>query len=83
MATLADALALHRAGKLAEAGSLYDRVIDQHPEQPDALHLRGVVYMQLGELREAVRLIGKAIVLRPDDATFYSNLAAALYRLQM
>lgn len=83
MATLADALALHRAGKLDEAGALYDRVIDQHPEQPDALHLRGVVHMQRGELREAVRLIGKAIVLRPDDAAFYSNLAAALYRLQM
>jgi tetratricopeptide (TPR) repeat protein len=83
MATLADALALHRAGKFEEAGALYDRVLQVHPEQPDALHLRGVVHMQRGELREAVRLIGKAIVLRPGDAAFYSNLAAALYRLQM
>jgi len=70
VATLADALALHRAGKLDEAGTLYDQLIGQHPEQPDALHLRGVVHMQRGELREAVRLIGKAIVLRPDDAAW-------------
>lgn len=83
MATMADALALHRQGKFDEAGALYDRILEGHPEQPDALHLKGVVHMQRGELREAVRLIGKAIVLRPNDAAFYSNLAAALYRLQM
>ena len=83
MATMADALALHREGKLDEAGALYDRILAVYPEQPDALHLKGVVLMQRGELREAVRLIGQAIILRPEDASFYSNLAAALYRLQM
>ena len=80
---MAEALALHREGRVDEAAVLYDRILAAHPDQPDALHLRGVVYMQRGELREAVKMIGKAIVLRPDDAAFYSNLAAALYRLQM
>lgn len=83
MATLADALALHRADRLDEAERLYDQLLEADPEHPDALHLKGVARMQRGDLRDAVRLIGRAIVQRPDDAAFYSNLAAALYRLQM
>jgi len=75
VATLADALALHRADRLDEAERLYDQLLEADPEHPDALHLKGVARMQRGDLRDAVRLIGRAIVQRPDDAAFYSNLA--------
>ena len=48
---MADALALHREVKFDEAGALYDRIIEVYPEQPDALHLKGVVHMSNADER--------------------------------
>jgi tetratricopeptide (TPR) repeat protein len=78
---LEQAYALHLQGRVAEAEAGYDRVLKREPEQPDAQHLKGVAAMQRGDLRTAVSLISRAIVNRPDEASFYGNLAAALLGL--
>src|SRR5471030_3326155 len=43
------ALEHHRAGRLAEAAQIYQRILEQDPNQPDALHLMGNAACQLGD----------------------------------
>ena len=81
MQLLQRALASHRAGRLADAELGYNSVLEANPEQPDALHLKGVIALQRGDPRSAVSLISKAIVARPQQGAYYSNLAAALEQL--
>jgi len=82
MATIAEALALaldhHMAGRLAEAETLYARILDAMPDQPDALHLRGMLAAQTGRTEEALALIGAAIRHRPDAHGFHANRAKVL-----
>ncbi|CAK0767182.1 protein O-GlcNAc transferase [uncultured Gammaproteobacteria bacterium] len=64
---LAEAIAAHQAGRLAEAEALYGRVLAQNPDHPDALHLIGVIALQAGNYAAAATLIGRALALRPGS----------------
>jgi len=68
---------LHQAGRCADAGRRYDAILAQDPDQPDALHLFGVLHQQNGYFARAVELIGRAVALRPQSAAFHANLAEA------
>lgn len=78
MATIAEALGLalehHRNGRLAEAETLYGRILDADPAQPDALHLLGLLAGQAGRAERGTALIAQAMALRPDAADYPSNL---------
>jgi predicted O-linked N-acetylglucosamine transferase (SPINDLY family) len=74
---LARAVALHQAGRLAEARALYQAILTAEPRQADALHLLGVTHFQTGEPAEAVTLIGKAIAIAPNNPSQYQNIALA------
>jgi tetratricopeptide (TPR) repeat protein len=76
-ALLSQAMALHQAGRLAEAARLYARVLQAAPDQPDALHLLGVIQQQGGDCEASIALIEHAIAQRPA-AHYYCNLANAL-----
>lgn len=77
--TLADALAHHQAGQLAEAKRLYGDALAAAPDSIDALHLLGVIECQEGNPERAADLIGKAVALRPGFvADAHSNLSVAL-----
>ncbi|HEX5273395.1 MAG TPA: tetratricopeptide repeat protein, partial [Gemmataceae bacterium] len=71
------ALAYHQRGLLDEAARLYDAVLADDPEQPDALHLLGVVSLQQGRPQQASDLIRRAVARRPNAAPFHANLAEA------
>jgi tetratricopeptide (TPR) repeat protein len=73
-ATLRQALALHRAGRLKEAEAGYRQALAEQPGNVDALHFLGVAAHQSGRHTEAIDLIRQAIVARPC-ATFWYNLA--------
>lgn len=75
--TMNDAVALHRAGKLDEAALIYERVLAQEPNQPDALHLLGTIALGRGDHGRAVDLIGHAIRFRPGVAAFHVALGIA------
>lgn len=79
---LTQALALHQAGKLAQAEPLYRAALSADPNNADALHLLGVLLDQSGQAPEAVALIGRAVALRPQAPMFYLNLANALVHAQ-
>ncbi len=68
---------LHREGRLAAAAPIYQAVLDQKPDDLDALHLLGVLCHQQGDHARAVELIGRAVALAPNVAAFHANLAEA------
>lgn len=72
------ALEHHRAGRLAEAESIYRQVLDLDPRNAEAWHLLGVIAHQAGKQETAIELIGKALAIRPDLAEAHSNLGLAL-----
>ena len=72
------ALQLHQAGRLPEAEQLYRQTLAADPDCPDALHLLGMLALQSGHTQPAIELIGRAVKLVPDEATFYGNLGLAL-----
>jgi tetratricopeptide (TPR) repeat protein len=75
---LAAALAHHRAGRLDQSEALYRRVLAQRPGHADALHLLGLVTLSRGDWRQAIDLIGQALVAAPRFAQGHSNLGNAL-----
>ncbi|WP_430512789.1 tetratricopeptide repeat protein [Pannonibacter phragmitetus] len=76
--TMRKAVALQQAGEIEKAQRLYKTVLKKNPSSPDANHLLGVCYRQLGFPKRAVEFIGKAISLAPDRAPYHANLARAL-----
>jgi predicted TPR repeat methyltransferase len=80
-ALLAEALALHRAGRLGEAEPLYAAVLAQSPDHPDALHFLGVLRHRQGASGEALALIRRSLALAPDNADAHNNLGNVLFEL--
>ena len=74
MKTLTDAVRYHQAGDLQRAEAKYRDVLDGDPEQPDALHLLGVIAHQQGQHELAVERICRAIALNPEAPAFHCNL---------
>lgn len=77
-ALLLQAFAHHQAGRLREAYAGYQAVLEQAPQQPDALHLQGLVCKAQGLLEEGEKLIRRALAERPDFAAAWYNLGNLL-----
>ncbi|HZZ44395.1 MAG TPA: tetratricopeptide repeat protein [Tepidisphaeraceae bacterium] len=75
---LTNALAHHQAGQLPQAEALYRQILTADPNQPDALHLLGVIAHQVGQQPAAIDLIQRALAVNPNNASFYNNLGEAL-----
>ena len=71
-------MAHHQTGNLSFAESLYKQVLQATPNQPDALHLLGLVAKQKGDLKTAAQLIRKALNYNPNYVEAYVNLGATL-----
>lgn len=80
-APIQEAAALHRAGRLAEAAALYQKILKKNPRDPDALHLLGLVLTQQGDLRSGLDWISKALKTRDDFPDAHSNAAQIAGRL--
>ena len=72
----------HNEGRLSQAESIYNKILQNNPDQPIALHLLGVIAHQTGKNDIAVDLITKALAIKPDYANAHSNLGAALKGLE-
>ena len=75
---LQSAMALHQAGNLQQSETLYKQVLQALPNQPDALHLLGLIAKQKGDLKTANQLMRKALTLNPNYVEAYVNLGATL-----
>ena len=75
---LQTAMAQHQAGNLAQAEALYKQVLQAAPNQPDALHLLGLIAKQKGELATATQLMRQALNFNPNYVEAHVNLGATL-----
>jgi protein O-GlcNAc transferase len=75
---LQQALRLHQAGRLDEAAAHYRLILASSPDNPDALHLLGLVLRRQGDASQAVALISRAVELRPGSHAYRNNLGLAL-----
>jgi Tfp pilus assembly protein PilF len=71
----------HRRGEGGAARELYRQVLAREPNQPDALHLLGLLSQQEGDPRRAAELIRRAIARDPRAPEFQRSLAGALLAL--
>ncbi len=77
--TLSQAMQLQLSGKFQEAANIYLTILQDDPEQPDALHLLGLIRMEQENDQEAVKLMEKALGLFPSASHFHHNISG-LYR---
>ena len=75
------AVALHDQGRLAEATSLYERIVSQQPQHFEAVHRLGVLAYQMGNFAKAAELMAESARLAPDNPAFHSNHGLAQYNL--
>ncbi len=72
----------HQAGRLAEADSLYRRVLEIQPNNASALHLRGVLAHQQARNEDAVGSIEKAIRAGGPHPAVLNDLGKAYFALK-
>ena len=80
--SLSAAVQHHQEGRLAKAGDSYQRILDAHPDQPDALHFLGVLRHQQRRSEEGLALIRRAISLRSTHPDMHNNLGNLLRGLR-
>jgi protein O-GlcNAc transferase len=71
------ALALHRAGQLAQAKAIYDKILVVQPEHFNCLQLAGTLALQTEDFAAAEQRLARAARLRPAEASLHVNLAIA------
>jgi predicted O-linked N-acetylglucosamine transferase (SPINDLY family) len=80
-ALFGQAVALHQAGRLADAEPLYRRILEVQPRHFDALHHLGIIHHQRGEHIAAIRQIDAALKVNPTVAAAHNNRGVALAAL--
>ncbi|WP_019502985.1 tetratricopeptide repeat-containing sulfotransferase family protein [Pseudanabaena sp. PCC 6802] len=68
------AVSLHQAGNLVEAEKLYRQILEQEPQNSDALNMLGVVCHQMNKYNEAISSINRAISINNQKPAYYFNL---------
>jgi tetratricopeptide (TPR) repeat protein len=77
----AQAVSLHRQGRVPAAETLYQAVLAQNPDHAGALHQLGILRLQQGDFHDASRLIGRALDRDPECAEARVNFGLALHAL--
>ncbi len=80
-ALLAEAVALHRKGALAEAIARYEAVVRAEPGHFEALYLLGTAAFQAGRFLPAALWLQEAVAVDPDSAP--AQHATGLARLKL
>ena len=79
--TLQQAIALHQAGRVAEAVHLYQKIIRKDAKAVGALNLLGIAQFQLGHLPQAAEALRRVVKLNPNTPNVDFNLARVLQAL--
>ena len=78
VAPLARALALHHAGKSAEAEAICVEILKRAPRHFGALNLAGVIAYRAGRFERAAELLKEAVAVNPDAPVAHNALGEAL-----
>jgi predicted TPR repeat methyltransferase len=79
---LMQAMDAHRDGDIPTARRHYERALELEPDNPDALHMFGVLQAAVGRFEEARTLIERAVAVLPGQAMFHNNLGNSLLQLE-
>jgi len=71
----------YTAGRLAEAESIYQQILQADPGHPVAMHFLGVIAHQMGDNETGVDLLRKALAIKPDFDEAHFNLGIMLKEL--
>lgn len=75
---LRSGFAAHQAGRMDEAMASYRQALATDPDNPDALHLLGVIHGSRKEHEQAIKSIRRALAVKPGDPIYLGNLGIAL-----
>lgn len=78
--TLEEGIASHEHGDMAGAADVYSRILEQRPDDPDALHLLGLLRLDAGAADQAEELIRRALDFSPGNAVMLNSLGTVLER---
>jgi len=76
------AVALHQAGRLAEARPLYETVLRALPRHAETLYLYGTLLSQQGEAGAAIAPLEQAVAIDPSAVHYRIRLGAAQLSVQ-
>jgi tetratricopeptide (TPR) repeat protein len=79
--TLASAIELHQAGRLAQAAAAYEQVLALREDHPVANHNLGVLLAQSGRLRRALPFFERAAKASPGSVECLRSLANCHYAM--
>ena len=79
--TIQQAYAAFETRNYEHAATLSQALLQQNPNNSDALHLLGVTHIKQGNLQQAIALIRKAIAIRPTDPNSHHNLGGVYRQL--
>ena len=77
-----EGIALQRRGQVRAAAAVYDGLLKEQPDHPQALHYMGLAIFQLGQPAEAEKLLSRSAELDPGDANTWSDLGMVRMRLE-
>jgi tetratricopeptide (TPR) repeat protein len=66
-----------QSGDLDRATTAFHTVVDDAPDQAEALHMLGVIAHRRGTEMEAIAFLQRAVALDPENAGYLNNLAMA------
>ena len=75
---LHQAIAHHQAGRISDAERLYVQILEIEPENPNALHLLGLLFFHRGQFDDAIELLQKAVANNKRNAKCFGDLAIVL-----
>lgn len=76
-ATLNQGIEAYSQGRMQEARSIFQQVLEQQSANFDANHLLGATHLALGEAELAIERFRQAIAILPSFAPVYANLGYA------
>lgn len=79
---IARAVQHHNKGELAQAEAIYNAVLQDYPNDPDALHFLGLLKHQMGKSKEGVQQLQKSVAARPGDKNIVMDLGNTLVALE-
>jgi len=77
-ALIEQGVALQKARRFVDAERLYQTILRENPEHPDALNLMGVLAIEANQNTIALKYFNKAVNLEPKIAMYRNNLGNAL-----
>jgi predicted TPR repeat methyltransferase len=75
---LLKAMAVHQAGRIAEAKAMYDRLLRRRPRDPDALNFLGMLEYQRGNPGRGIELLQQSVRSAPANPHAWMNLGNML-----